>query len=220
MDGADFLAYVKQVLKRTDKDTEVYTAIADTIMDMRSRMLSDNFSYTATTPSGTLAVGEYKLSVPSDFGHLVGDISIRDSATDTVYNPLKRISKEEYDELYSQNLSSSASNRLTGVPLHYCYFGREIWLGPAVDKTTFEFTINYTTEDVPTITGATSEVQFTDQFREVVRAGTLFRIYFELGFTQEASNWASAYEGGIQKIIENDLFNSGSSSVGITYGGF
>jgi hypothetical protein len=219
MDGASFLAYVKQVLKRTDKDTVVYTATEDTVMDMRSRMLSDNYSYTATTPSGTLAVGDYKLSVPSDFGHLIGDITIRDAETDTVYNPAKRLSKEEYDEIYSQNLSATVSKRLTGVPLHYCYFGREIWLGPAVDKTTYEFTINYTTEDVPTITGATAEVQFTDQFREVVRAGVLFRVYFELGFTQEASNWASAYEGGIQKIIENDLFNNASSSNGMTYNG-
>jgi hypothetical protein len=220
MTGAETLSYIKQNFKRTDKDAEIYLAVADTIMDMRSRMLSDEFSYTATTPSGTLSVGDYKLSVPADFGHLVGDITIRDSETDTVYNPAKRISKEEYDEIYSQNLSTTASKRLTGVPLNYCFFGREIWLGPAVDKTTYEFTINYTTEDAPVISGATSVVQFTDQFREVVRAGTLYRMFFELGFTQEAANWMGVYEAGIERIINNDLFNSGSSTVGVQYGGF
>lgn len=220
MTGSEFLSYVKQVLKRTDKDTEIYTATADTVMDMRSRMLSDEHSYTATTPSGSLSVGDFRLSVPNDFGHIIGDISIRDDDTDTVYSPIKRISKEEYDVLYSLNLSDSASKRMTGVPRHYCYFGREIYLGSAVDRSTFEFTMNYTTEDAPTIDGATSSIPFTDQFREVVRAGTLYRMYFELGFVQEASNWKATFEEGVQKIVDNDLYNSGSSTVGIQYSGF
>lgn len=219
MTGANFLAYCKQVLKRTDKDSELYTAISDAVMDMRSRMLSDEFSEVAVTPSGSLAVGDYKLSIPADFGHLIGAVSIKDTASDQVYDPLNRISKEEYDVKYALNASTGVGNRLTGVPIDFCYYGREIYIGPAVDRTTFAFTINYTIEDQPVITGATAVVQFTDQFREVVRAGALFRIYFELGFSTEASNWKASYEEGIQRVIENDLFNASNSSTSMNYSG-
>lgn len=219
MNGAAFLSYVKQSFKRTDKDTEIYTATADTVMDMRARMLSDEFSTISAALTGLGVVGNYIATLPTDFGHLIGSPSVRDTATDQVYDPLNKITKEEYDEKYSQNNASSASLRLTGVPVDFCYYGGQIYVGPAVDATTYEIKINYTTEDTPTITGATATVQFTDQFREVVRAGVLYRMFLELGFATEAANWAAVYENGIQKIIDNDLSNAGSSSIGIQYGG-
>lgn len=219
MTGSSFLAYCKQVFRRTDKDAEIYTATADTIMDMRSRMLSDEFATISAALTGISAAGDYVLTLPADFGHLIGEPSVKNVLTDQVYDPLTKISKEEYDVKYSQNLSTAVGNRITGVPTEFCYYGGHLYLGPAVDSTNYEFKINYTTENEPTITGATPTVQFTDQFREVVRAGTLYRIFNEIGLVNDASVWQAAYEQGIQRIIENDLFNASNSSTGIGYSG-
>lgn len=217
MTGAQFYNYVLQVLKRPDKTTEVYTAIADTVVDMRSRMLSDEHSVVAHVSA--LAVGDYKIAFPSDFGHLVGDITVRDTASDDVYLPLNRISKTEWDAKYNQALASSVNNRLTGTPIDYCVYGREFYIGSPADKTTYEFTINYTTEDTPTYTSATATIPFTDQFREVVRAGTLYRMYREIGNYPESDIWKAAYADGVGNIIENDEFNREGSIASIRYNG-
>lgn len=219
MTGENLYNYILQVLKRTDKSDEVYTAIADTVMDMRSRMLHDDEAYVSTVVTGALSVGDYKLALPSDFGHLVGDISLRDDASDTAYNPLEKISKEEYDQIYQSNFNDTVGNRNTGTPKHYCFFGSELYLGPAVDKTTYEFSINYTVEDTPTYTSASTTVPFTDQFREVVRAGVLFRMFRELELYDSSDYWKQVYEQGIQIIIANDDFNTDGSVIGIQYHG-
>jgi len=217
MTGANFYNYFLSVFKRPDKSSEFYLALADTIMDMRSRMLSDEHSVVAHVAA--LAVGDYKIAFPSDFGHLIGDISIRDTSSDDVYLPLTRINKIEWDKLYNQALATAVGNRLTGVPLHYCVYGREFYVGPPADKTTYEFTINYTTEDAPTYTSATATIPFTDQFREVVRAGTLYRMFREVGNYPESDIWKTAYADGVVNIIENDEFNREGSIMNIRYSG-
>jgi hypothetical protein len=219
MTGENLYNYILQVLKRTDKSDEVYTAIADTVMDMRTRMLSDEHSSVSTTPTGSLSVGDYKLALPSDFGHLIGDVMIRDDAADQSYYPLKKISKQEYDKIYHDALNDTVGNRGTGVPIHFCYYGQEIYLGPPVDKTTYEFSINYTLEDTPTYTSATASIPFTDQFREVVRAGVLFRMFRELELYDSSAYWQQVYDQGVQTIINNDDFNTDGSTMPIQYHG-
>lgn len=117
------------------------------------------------------------------------------------------------------NLATAVGNRHTGVPTHYCYYGQNIYLGPAVDSTNYEFKINYTTEDTPTFTSVTASIPFTDQFREVVRAGTLFRIFRELEYYDASTYWQAIYEEGLEKIIVNDEANADGSSSGIVYSG-
>ena len=148
MTGANLYNYILQIFKRTDKSTEVYTAIADTVMDMRSRMLSDDFSTVSAALTGASTIGSYQLTLPTDFGHLIGDVLIKDTAADDVYFPLRRITKPEWDIKYNQALASAVGNRLTGTPTEYCFFGGKIYVGSPVDKTTYEFKINYTTDFV------------------------------------------------------------------------
>lgn len=208
MTGANFLAYVKKVFKRSDKDTELYECITDVVVDMHLRLLSDSASYEATIELGLPTVGDFVMSVPSDFGHLLTDgLGIRDSATDEDYCPLRKISKERYDELYSQNSNTSASNRDTGLPLHYCYFGKQIFVGPAVDKTTYVFKLNYTTDGVEDITSATTSVPFTDKYRKIVRDGVLALMYKMLENFGEAESFQADYELGLGKIQANDDYN-------------
>lgn len=219
MTGSQFLSYVKQIFKRTDKDTEIYTAIADTIMDMRARMKSDEHMTVSSALTGISAIGDYTLNLPSDFGHLIGDVLIRDTVSDSPYLPLKKITKEEYDREYSQNLASTASLRHTGVPIHYAYYGQRIYLGPAVDKTGYEFKINYTIEDTPSISGSTDPVPFTDQFREVLREGVLMRMFNEMENYAEGERRQFLYEQGVRKIIENDMDYTETSDEGMQYQG-
>lgn len=219
MTGSEFLSYVKQKFKRTDKDTEIYTATADTIMDIRSRFESDEHMTISSVLSGISAAGDFTLTTPSDFGHLVGDIQILDTDSDTGYLPLNKITKEQYDIKYSQNQASTAANRHTGVPLDYAYYSGTFYLGPAVDGTNYQFKINYTTEDTPTITSSTDPVPFTDQFREVVREGTLFRMYSEMELYQEASVHEERFERGIRRIEKNDAMSTRGSSQGVEYSG-
>lgn len=225
MTGSDFLTYVKRQFKRTDKDTELYECITDTIVDMRLRMVSDDYSIVSTTLSAdpSLAIGTYMLTLPTDFGHLaVDNVQIRDTASDDTYRPLKKISKAEYDEKYAENYSTSTGDRITGVPVHFAYYGKKLYIGPALDHANYEFKINYTTNGVTDITAGTTTVPFTDQYRKVVRDGTLMNIYAVMENFEESAVWEKKYEEGLAKIINNDNYNKADREpmrmCGVIYG--
>lgn len=208
MTGVEFLTYVKKIFMRTDKDAEIYEAIKDTVMDMRVRMYSEDYSVESSALTGISSVGDFKLNLPDDFGHLIGDVLIYNSVTNQDYLPLKKISKESYDQKYSDHLLSA--NRWTGVPREYCVFGNKIYLGPAVDSTNYAFKINHTQEDSPTITSGTANVPFTEKHRETVRYGVIQRVYELLENYQESEVYERKYENGIAKIVANDNENTKS----------
>lgn len=219
MTGASLYSYILQIFKRTDKSTEIYSAIADTVIDMRNRMISDEHSTVSSALTGISAAGDYELTLPTDFGHLVGDVLIKDTSADDTYLPLKKISKAEFDLLYSDVLATAVGNRHTGTPVHFCFYGQKIYVGPAVDSTNYQFKINYSTEDEPTYTSASASIPFTPKFREVVRAGVLMRMFREVENYGQADIWASLYYDGIGAIIANDDFNRDGSVLSIQYNG-
>lgn len=219
MTGLQTYNYILQIFKRLDKSTEVYTAIADTVMDMRARMLSDDYATVSAALTGITAIGDYLLTLPTDFGHLIGDVLIKDTSADDVYLPLNKLTKLEWDVKYNQALATAVGNRLTGTPVDYCFYGKKIYIGSPVDKTSYEFKINYTTEDTPTFTSATATIPFSTQFREVLRAGVLMRMFKEVGNYPESDVWKMEYADGLMKIIENDDYNREGSSTGFRYSG-
>jgi len=170
MTGAEFLAYVQRKFKRTDKDTELYEATTDIIADMRRRFLSDYYGEEAYI-AGISSVGDYRLAVPSDLGHFIGNISITETSDDTEYPNLEKISKEKYDRLYPDRLLSSSSNMHTGLPRHYCIYGAQVYVGPVPDKTTYRYHVNYTTEAFTAIASGTTTVPFSGAERNVLRSG-------------------------------------------------
>ena len=216
MTGSNFLAYVKRTFKRTDKDTELYESITDTTIDMRLRFYPEDFKTISSALTGCTVVGEFSLTLPTDFGHLIGDVMMTD--VDQEYPPLRKISIEEYNRLYSDRLLTTVADRTTGGPIHYCLYSGEILVGPCVDKTTYDFFINYTQEDADDVDGDTANVPFTARYREVVKHGTLMRIYRDLEMYGEADIQEVKYERGIAKIIANDEINSSASSA-IIYSG-
>lgn len=206
--GSDFATYVKNIFKRTDKDTELFEAATDVLIDMRLRLLSEDFKEEAYT-TGIATLGEYRLGVPSDYGHLLGDIIGLDDSNDTWV--ITKISKEYYDMLYSSRLHTDYGDMDSGRPVHYAIFAKQIYLGPVPDDITYQYQINYTTEPETAIVSGTSEVDFTDRHREIVRAGVLMHLHRGLENFPEADRWELEYEKGLQKIQDNDDFNTMST---------
>lgn len=206
MTGSAFYTYCLAILKRTDKSTEVYQAMTDVVRDMRSRFLSEDFKLinTALTIS---TIGNYSVALPSDFGHIIGDVMIKETSSDQSYPPLNKISIEEYNIKYPDRFNTTVDNRMTGFPYDFCIFGGNLLVGPPVDKTTYEFRFAYSTEDEVDIVSGTSVVPFTERYRKTVRYGVLKEMYLLLENYQEADIWSNLYETDLQKIIDNDRQN-------------
>lgn len=206
MTGPVLLAYIKRQFKRTDKDTELYEAITDTIFDMKTRFYSEDLKIRSYS-TALSTVGDYAMDIPTDFGHIIGEISMKDDSSEQSYPPLRKISVENYDRIYPDRMLDVAE-RNTGVPQHFCIYGTKIYVGPCVDSTHYKFYINYTQEDETAISASSTTVPFCDRYREVVKAGTLMRINRDLEMYSEAEVWEMAYEKGIAKVAANDDLNS------------
>lgn len=198
MTGEEFYAYCKRKFKRTDKETEFYEILTDVIMDIKLRFEWEDYKEEAYA-TGITTLGDYKFALPSDFGHLIGDVVWRDSFGNS--NPLIKISKPRYDELYPY---PSASDAVTGIPLHYCIYGKEIFIGPVPDQVTYTYLINYTTEAVTAMTSATTSVPFTDRYRWIVRDIVLGEFYDYLEQYDKGSVYKQKGEVGLAKMVANE----------------
>jgi hypothetical protein len=203
MNGQEFRDYVVQKFKRTDKDTEIYQATTDIIADIRLRLKSENYKEEAYSV-GITSLGEYRISLPTDFGHLIGDITVVDVDTDDVYPPLKKISKQVYDAKYGDRLLSDEDE---SIPQEYCIYGNQIYLGPVPDKITYKYQMNYTTEPYTEVTASTDPVPFSEHYRNVLRCGVLKELHEGLENFDEAKYWQGEYEAGGEKISQNDKDN-------------
>jgi hypothetical protein len=206
MDGASFYTYCLEILKRTDKSSEFYEAVTDTVMDMRLRFNSEDYK-TISSELSITTIGNYTLDLPSDFGRLTGDPMVRDDDADQDYTTLNKISIQTYNQLYSDRYNDTVGNRNTGTPVHYCVYGGDILVGPPVDKDSYTFRVPYAQESATAITSGTSDVPFTSRYRKTVRYGVLKELYLMLENFQEAEVWSNLYEADIQKIINNDMAN-------------
>ena len=220
MTGANFYAYVLRKFKRTDKSTEAYEAMTDTISLMKVKFKSDSYKE-ETAVSGISTLGEYQMGLPSDFGHIIGNISMTDTSDDSDYPALKKISKQKYDDLYGDRLLTSTGNMNLAVPKHFCIFAGQIYVGPVPDKITYKYQMNYTTEESSDVTSVTDPVPFTQElrFRNVLRNGVLFELYDGMENYEEAGYYKALWQDGLNDIIlmeENNAMDEGS----VCYSGF
>jgi hypothetical protein len=205
MSGADFYAYVLRVFKRTDKSTEAYEAITDVIMQIKLKYLFEDYKEESYT-SGISTLGDYKISLPSDFGHLIGNVNLIDDTGNS--RILNKRSKETFDRMYPDREAADVQRAL---PSDFCIFSGQIILGAIPDSTDYKYQINYTTEEAETITADTTAVPFTDRYRWTIRQLVLAELYFGLGFDDEGAKWKQLGEAGIQEMIANDEFNTGAT---------
>jgi len=220
MTGQEIRDYVVRKFKRTDKDTEVYDAITDVISDMNVRFKSEDYKE-ETYVAGISTVGEYQIALPTDFGHLTGNISIIDTAADEYYPELTKISKNTYDQKYPDRLLSSTGKMNLDVPREFCIYAGQIYLGPVPDKTTYQYQLNYTTENTSVITSATATVRFTSELRHrnILRNGVLFELHDGLGNFEEAAYYKALYLADLQAIVDMERINSSATSENVSYTG-
>lgn len=216
MTGSQFLAYVKRIFKRTDKDTEIYEATTDIIADIRLQLKTEAYKEEAYN-AGISALGDYRIALPSDFGHIIGEITLVDNSGGHT-RILKKISKQTYDELYGDRLHSSSSNVDFAMPVHFCIYAKQIFVGPVPDSTAYSYYINYTTENYTEIDASTDPVPFTDRYRSVLRAGVLSEMYTGLEAIDEGNVWRQLYVDGLLKLKKNEDENLADTE-GVVYHG-
>jgi len=212
MTGTEFYNYTLRKFKRTDKETEFYEAVNDIIADMSMRFESEDY-ITETSITGITVSGDYQLNLPSDYGHIVGDISLFDTTEDREYPSLKKISKSEFNDKYADRLLST-SNQNQSQPIHYCLFGSVIEVGPVPDKTTYEYKITYTTDNLTEVTSSTDPVPFTDtDQRNILRNGVLMELHYGMESYEEGSIYERLYLRGLDLLRINDRENTASEGM-------
>jgi len=219
MTGANFYAYVLRKFKRTDKSTEAYEAMTDTVSLMQIKFNSDNYSQESYI-AGISTVGEYQIGLPADFGQIIGTISLTDTASDQQYDNLNKISKQDYDRKYGDRLLSAIGNVNTGVPREFCIYAGQIYVGPVPDLTTYRYQMNYTTENATEISSGTATVPFTAEFRHrnVLRNGVLFELHDGMENFEEAAYYKQLFLDGLNDIVKQENRNR-ADSISVAYSG-
>ena len=217
MVGSDFLAYVLRVFKRTDKDTEIYEATTDIIADIRVTLKTEDYK-TEAFVTAISVLGNYTMSLPTDFGHLIGDVTMVDDAGSEV-RVLNKLSKNTYNEKYDDRLYTTLADVHTDKPLDFAIYGGEIHVGPVPDATTYKYPINYTTEAYTEVAAGTDPVPFSERYRKTLRAGVLAEVYAGLEAFEESAYWRQMYNDGVDKIDKNDNDNIADKE-SVCYSGF
>ena len=96
MTRLQFFTYIQQTLKRTDKDTEIYQALNDTIADIASRGKFQDYSFESYTQT---VVGQVDYPLPTTLLQLQDPIKLLEGndSGDTGWN-LTKIDKATFDE--------------------------------------------------------------------------------------------------------------------------
>ena len=202
MTGSEFYAYVLKTFKRTDKSTEIYDAIADTVVDMCERMGFEETKVEAYTVDGIAELGDYKVDLPPDFARLLGDVRWSDQQDS---GTLTKLSKQEFNEKFPD---PDGDDPIDGKPTHYCVFGNQILLGPVPDRTTYEYQIDYSSfpgDDA--VTGSTT-VRFTDKARECVKFGTLARLFEVVEMFDLADRYRVRFENELAQFVASEQENT------------
>jgi hypothetical protein len=188
MTGSDFYDYLVRTFGRTDKPTEVYEAITDTIRDLRLRYHFDEATeeLTSTDTIGTL--GDFKIELESDMAMLLG-VVVEDGDT---AHPLTLRTKKQFDELYPDiNVTDNG-----GFPSDYCIFGGSIYIGPQPDSTGYVYRLSQSTRG-GVVTSSTTAIPFTGVDRELVKHGALSRLFVVM----EEPNLAAVHEALFEKRL-------------------
>lgn len=208
MTGSEFYDYVLRLgFKRTDKATEVYEAITDAQQELRRRFMFDEAENEITTTDTITVLGDFKLSLESDFGLLLG-IMLEDDDTGT---PLIRITKSEFDDRYpSINVDTHR-----GYPREYCIYAGQIYIGPAPDSISYVYRLSYSRR-AGTVIASTTGVPFTNVYRDILADCTLARLYKGLEDFDKSNFYRTEFENQFFLAQRRETINSGSHCFNVT----
>lgn len=201
MTGSDWRDYVLRCgFKRTDKDTELYEATTDAVQEMRRRFMFDEAENETTTTDTIATLGDFKLTVESDFGLLL-NVVLEDDDTGTV---LRQVTKAQYDQMYpSVNVESDK-----GYPEAYCVYAGQIYLGPIPDQTSYVYRVGYSRR-AGTITSSTTGVPFTNLYRDALCENVLSRLYHGLEDYDKSDRHKAKFEEYFAQAKSRERHNSG-----------
>lgn len=188
LSGSQFHDYVLRIFKRTDKDTELYEEIGETIREIRRRFNLSRDEQEQTTSDTITVLGDYRIDTEADLSFFVSDVVVLDSTNSW---KLTRISKSEFDYIYP---NPTAISVVKNKPIHYCVFADQIYLGPVPDKTSYQYKVSLSIDDFALITSITTAVPYTNDHKNMLRAGVLKRLFESVEEYDTANYWSSQFE--------------------------
>ncbi len=211
--GSELRTYIESIFKRDDKETELYEAVSDTIREIRRRFNMDEDETEKETSDTISVLGDYRVDDESDHGFFLTDVVLVDG---TQSWPLTKVSKSQYDRLYP---NQNATNVFKGRPVHWAYFAGQIHIGPVPDSTDYAYRINYVAEDGAQVTSSTDPVPYSNIYQELLRAGTLQRLFLGLEQFQQMQIWEREFEKIFGQIAEKETFDKAGTPI-VMYRGF
>lgn len=202
MTRLEFLTYVTNVFKRTDKNTEIYEALNETIKDIATREKFHEYSFQSYTAC-VAAQEDYPL--PTTLLQIKHPIRlVEGTATgDSGWN-LTKLSKEEYD---FREPNPNRTGPSTGRPTAYCVYSNSILVTPIPDQA-YLLEINW--GNVPSSLASNDDSPaYLNIWDEVIKHGALFRMFSLVGAFTEANYWRALYETGILRMIDYNRDKSG-----------
>jgi hypothetical protein len=183
-----FKTYVRRDFKRTDKDTELVQAYNDMLMWVQAMMPHGDYKFQSYIFT---VAGQEDYPLPCDIMHLYHPIRLLlgTGSSDAGY-PLRHVTeKQDYDRHYP---NPNRTNPTTARPSSYTIWSRSILLGPVPDLATYLIEINWA-KRAADLSGDTEQPSLREEWDEVLKHGTLERLYEGLSQFEEAQYWGAKY---------------------------
>lgn len=189
MQLSDLKTYVKRDFKRTDKDTEIVQAYNDMIVWVAAQMPHGNYKFQSYVPT---VIGQEDYPIPSNAIHLIHPVRLLlgTGSSDSGYS-LEHLTKEEYDLREPNPNRTNPSNK--SRPSAYTVFSRSILTTPIPESTAYLLEINWSKRPVAQ-SASTDTPSLGNEWDEVLKHGTLERLYEGIGMLGEASYWGAKYK--------------------------
>lgn len=209
---SDFKTYVKRDFKRTDKDTEILTAYNDTIRWLSSKMAVGDYKYQSFVNT-TVGIEDYEL--PSNMLHLFHPIKLLlgSNSGDEGFQ-LDFITKSAYD---LREPNPNRNNPQTGRPSAYTIWSRSILLTSIPDSSSYILEINWSKRPVDQAS-STDTPSLPQEYDEILKWGTLERLYEGMGQYDVALYWGNKYhdledkpKGLLRDLFEEEIGREGDA---------
>lgn len=189
-----FLTYVKADFKRDDKDTEITQAYNDTIRHLSSLKGLEGRKFTSYIAT---SIGREDYALPEGTIHIFHPVRFVEGVSLENGYSMNKMSREEWTALYINPNNSTVASITKGMPKDYCVYQKALHVGPIPDKATYIIEIDWA--KIATAQAADSDIQeLGENWEEVIKWGTLFRLYAGMGLDDEAKKWFDLYR-------DNDL---------------
>lgn len=187
MQLSDFKTYVKYDFKRTDKDTELVQAYNDMINWVSVQMPHSGYKYQSYIST---SVGVEDYGIPTTAIHVIHPLKliIGTGSSDEGYL-MDHISKKEYDEIEP---NPNRSNPNKGRPRKYTIYNRCVLVTPLPDVATYLLEMNWAKRKV-TLSANADLPELGSEWDEVLKCGTLERLYAGMSRFDESAFWGTKY---------------------------